>query len=236
MKDTARYALYLAPMPGTSLWQIGSSLLGYDAAEGRDVAFPAAFQHDAEHWAGLTEDPRRYGFHLTLKAPFRLASGKTVEQLEQSLADFAQGTGSFDLGPLVVECRMSSQEHGFVCLVPRDPSPELMALEAAAVSRFDRFRAPLSDAERAKRKPERLPERERNYLETFGYPFVLEAFRPHFSLTGAHARPQETAEKLSTLIAGAIGAVGFRCQSIFLFEQKSAAERFRVRKIYELCP
>jgi Protein of unknown function (DUF1045) len=233
MSEAPRYALYLAPMPGTPLWQAGSALLGYDAATGRDMPFPAPFAQDGG-WPVLTEDPRRYGFHMTLKAPFRLAPEVDIEDLEKALAGFARGIPAFTLAPLALECRMRNAAEGFVCLAPRDPSEDLSALEAAVVPAFERFRAPLTEAERARRKPESLPARERAYLEDFGYPYVLEAFRPHFSLTGLHANPHTTKNRLDTCLADLALDLSCACRAIFLFEQPSAGERFRLRSAFAL--
>ncbi|WP_331294670.1 DUF1045 domain-containing protein, partial [Methylobacterium radiotolerans] len=47
------------------------------------------------------------------------------------------------------------------------------------------FRAPLTEAERAKRRPERLDPRGRALLARWGYPYVFEAFRFHMTLTDA---------------------------------------------------
>src|SRR5262249_2220033 len=43
---------------------------------------------------------------------------------------------------------------------------------------------PLTDADRARRNPARLTPRQRDYLERWGYPYVMEEFRFHMTLTG----------------------------------------------------
>lgn len=228
-----RYAIYLAPEPGTPLWQLGSALLGYDAATGHDLSFPEIPGIAPETWRALTEDPRRYGFHLTLKAPFRLAEGETVAALEEALMAFAaqrQGLGAVQFG---IEIRHYADGTGFVCLAPSAPAPDLFALEAIVVPHFDRFRAPLTEQEKARRKPETLPERERHYLDRFGYPFVLDAFRPHFSLTGRHAEPERTASALTDILARERGVTKPALQTLVLFEQPDSASRFVIRRAFE---
>ncbi|OYU48755.1 MAG: phosphonate metabolism protein [Rhizobiales bacterium PAR1] len=229
-----RYAIYLAPEPGTPLWQLGSALLGYDAATGHDLPFPEVPGIDPDVWRALTEDPRRYGFHLTLKAPFRLADGVTVAGLEEALTAFVAQRQDLDGVRFGIEIRHYADGTGFVCLAPAGPAPDLSALEAAVVPHFDHFRAPLSEQEKARRKPATLPERERHYLNRFGYPFVLDAFRPHFSLTGRHAEPERTASALTEVIMQEPGVMKFAPKTLVLFEQPDSASRFVIRRAFKL--
>ena len=72
-----RYAIYFTPPEASALAAFGASAIGYCAASGRDVALPDSPFHDRADAMALTEEPRRYGFHGTLKAPFELAVGRT---------------------------------------------------------------------------------------------------------------------------------------------------------------
>ena len=54
------------------LYRFGSGVLGYDCYTGSDLPRPADLDIDEADWRALTEEPRRYGFHATLKAPFGL--------------------------------------------------------------------------------------------------------------------------------------------------------------------
>lgn len=224
-----RYAIYLTPELETPLWQLGSALLGYDAATGRELPFPEIPGIQPEAWRALTEDPRRYGFHLTMKAPFRLADGMTVAGLEEALSVFAAQRVSFNGGLFAIETRHYADGTGFVCLAPAGTSPDLATLEAAIVPYFEPFRAPLSEQEKARRKPDSLPERERRYLDRFGYPFVLDAFRPHFSLTGRHKNPEVTASILSQVLEQSLGKIQLQVRELVLFEQSEPSARFVIR-------
>src|SRR5262249_38258471 len=66
-EQQARYAIYFVAAPESDLHRFGSAVLGYDCYTGDALAFPdeVAKHHDA--WHSLTEEPRRYGFHATLK-------------------------------------------------------------------------------------------------------------------------------------------------------------------------
>ena len=74
MADYPRYAIYYAPAPGSGLDRFGAALLGYDAFTGKDLPFPEDILQAAPDWRGLTGDPRKYGFHATLKAPLSLGA------------------------------------------------------------------------------------------------------------------------------------------------------------------
>ena len=69
-----RYAIYYAPRPEEALWRFGSAIIGYDAETGFDLPSPA-ITPSRDEWRRFSEEPRRYGFHATLKAPFHLAPG-----------------------------------------------------------------------------------------------------------------------------------------------------------------
>jgi len=174
-----RFALYFAPRPETALARFGAGVIGHDIWSGEAVPH-ADLAIDAEHVRTATEEPRRYGFHATLKAPFHLREGTTEAALERHVAAFAATLAHVSLGQL--EVRALSR---FLALVPADPPHSLAELAAACVQAFEAFRAPLTDADRARRLAAPLTERQRALLDTWGYPYVLDEFRFHMTLTGA---------------------------------------------------
>src|ERR1700731_2344517 len=76
-----RYAIYFVPAARSPLYRFGSAILGYDCYTGSDVPRPPELGPEAALWRGLTQEPRRYGFHATLKAPFHLSPSCTETQL-----------------------------------------------------------------------------------------------------------------------------------------------------------
>lgn len=177
-----RHAIYHLPEGG--LGDFGSSWLGWDARQGRNVA---AMPGLPEPGPDLIAAPRRYGFHATLKAPFRLAGGRDSGELALTLRMLCDHLSPFalDLEP--------SCAHGFVALRPRHQPPELMALESSLVTRLDEFRAPLTPEEYDRRNPDALPGQARKHLDHWGYPFVLDLFGYHLTLSGALPAPQAEA-------------------------------------------
>ncbi|MCC0809280.1 DUF1045 domain-containing protein [Methylobacterium sp. W2] len=191
MDDLARYALYFTPAPGSALAAFGDAILGAGPAPGPD-ALRAIL-------AGNTAEPRIYGFHATLKAPMRLASGATEADLLHAAEALAAHRSPLPVGPLRVAALGD-----FIALVPETPPPSLGLFAAECVCGLDPLRAPLTPPERARRRPERLDPRSRALLERWGYPHVFETFRFHMTLTGRLAT-EDCATALPLLAEAAAG-------------------------------
>lgn len=228
MMPEPRYAIYLAPPPCTPLWHFGSKVLGRDAATGLDLHGYAPVGIDAATWRRITMRPRIYGFHATLKAPFRLADGCDRAELQRALAEFAASRDAFDLGPLAVTSIADDGGHGFVALTQALPSAGLQKLEVDVVNAFDRFRAPLTEADRLKRKPSHLTPRQRHSLERVGYPFTGPDYRFHMTLSGDIADVHEIADKLADAMANDIGTARLNVDALMLFEQPDCSAKFRI--------
>lgn len=194
----ARYAIYHLPDGPLGDW--GSAWLGWDARRGIAPDRPDVPDLPGDA-AALTAVPRRYGFHATLKAPFRLRDGHDLDDLARRTEMICDRLTAFSL-----ELSLHS-DWGFVTLRPSRQPPELLALEQALVTRLDDLRAPLTPAEIDRRKPDQLSPSARAHLENWGYPFVLEQFTYHLTLSDALPAPQADglalalAPRLAPLIA-----------------------------------
>ncbi|WP_146985335.1 DUF1045 domain-containing protein [Bradyrhizobium macuxiense] len=221
MANTPRYAIYYAPSPDSALHRFGSALLGYDAVDGDDLPFPDGVTPD---WREVTEDPRKYGFHATLKAPTALADGRNEAELLAACAAFAGKARRIPVIEPVVDAIS-----GFIAVIPAKRSDELQQLAADCVTEFDTFRAPLTPEDRARRKPERLTERQRDYLDRWGYPYVMEEFRFHMTLTGrlSDERRGPIVAQLRERFA-TIDLTRLAIDRIALFKQADSASRFRI--------
>ncbi|MBK1634469.1 DUF1045 domain-containing protein [Rhodovulum adriaticum] len=177
MEGYKRYAIYYAPEPGP-LADFGAAWLGWDAETGKTrphLALPGLPRAVGD----LTRTPRRYGFHGTIKPPFRLAQGSDIGVLHRSTAALAG-----QLRPVLLERLTLSRIGGFLALTPGGDSSALAAMAGSVVEALDGFRAPPTDAEVARRNPDRLSSRQKRLLERWGYPYVMEEFRFHLTLTG----------------------------------------------------
>ncbi|HSO48774.1 MAG TPA: DUF1045 domain-containing protein, partial [Rhizobiaceae bacterium] len=174
------YAIYFAPGPGTDLARLASDWLGRDAYNNAPVeqSVPAGFSLSA--MAELTADARRYGFHATIVAPFRLAPGANEKDLLQALDEFTAKRAPFEIAHLVL-----GRLGPYFALVPDTAPQALGQLESDCVEHFQPFRSPLAADDIARRKPDTLTPAQRQNLERWGYPYVREEFRFHMTLTNA---------------------------------------------------
>lgn len=195
-----RCAIYFVPPADDPLTVAASRWLGRNAYTGmriEGIETPGLLESDR---AFLTAAARRYGFHGTLKAPFTLAPGHTVSALQAALDRFAETCEPFEL------TRMRIALLGdFYALVPAAESDRLHELAASVVREFDGFRAPLTDADLARRGRAHLTARQNSHLLHWGYPFVFEEFRFHMTLTGPV--PVEEQEHVSMVLAGYFGSL-----------------------------
>lgn len=174
-----RYAIYYTPGEHELLARVAAAWLGRNTFSGSPVERIVPQGLSVEELAFHTAGARRYGFHATLKAPFRLADNETVERLDQAVVAFAASNAPVSLGRLA-----PAKLDGFLALVPEKPQPELQQFAGSVVEAFERFRAPLTEAEIARRNPEALDAREFRNLQRWGYPYVFDTFRFHMTLTG----------------------------------------------------
>lgn len=213
MTEFHRYAIYWAPEAGRFA-DLTAAWLGWDAARGLRVPHPvlAGLPRTA---AELTDTPRKYGFHGTVKPPFRLAPGESAEALHRAAADLCA-----TLAPVTLAGLSLHSLGGFVALTPDGDQGDLAALAARVVAGLDRFRAAPDAAEIARRRPERLTERQRSHLARWGYPYVMEDFLFHLTLTGD--LPETEAAQVAAVLQPMLDPVlprPFHVASLCLFGQ-----------------
>jgi putative phosphonate metabolism protein len=195
MTDYRRFAVYYTPPPG-ALAEFGAGWLGWDVAAGCRV--PRGL--DVEGAEEITATPRRYGFHATLKPPFRLADGRTVAELEAALAALAGATQP------VRGARLHLERLGpFLALVPASDHAPFSALGDALVRGLDAFRLPPSEAEVARRRAAGLTQAQDAHLMRWGYPYVLDEFYFHMTLSGR--LDPATAARVETALAPVLARV-----------------------------
>ncbi len=168
-----RYAIYWAPKRDSALAEFGDAWFGRGEASARNIhGLDSALVERA------ARVPSRYGLHGTVKAPFRLRSGCTPDDLAAELSAFCARRRRVICGKLRLH-RFAR----YLALVPEAPRAELEWLASGTVTHFDRFRAPLTDEDLARRSGNLSP-RERLLLEQFGYPHIFEWFFFHITLAG----------------------------------------------------
>jgi putative phosphonate metabolism protein len=174
-----RYALYYAPRPDEALAVVAGQWLGSapDTSSGYRLALSSGL--DPRRLAEITAEPRRYGFHGTLKPPMALIDEVSEVDFLSAVGRFAATQRTFNTPPL-----MLAELSDFLALVPTARSPELQDLADHCVIEFDEFRRPAGEEELARRRASGLSPRQDELLLRWGYPYVLEEWRFHLTLTG----------------------------------------------------
>jgi hypothetical protein len=186
-----RYAAYFAPAIDSAWWQAGSGWLGRCAVSGLPLQQPPVPGLSAAEQQRLTAAPRRYGWHATLRAPFAPAPGVDLQALRIGLREVCR-----DRQPFILPALKVALLGDFLALVPRTGDsdiggggdvPAMAALDAVAracVTGLHGLAAPIPPEEVQKRRTGGLTAEEDALMLRWGYPYVMERFRFHFSLTG----------------------------------------------------
>lgn len=228
---TQRYAIYYAPERNSELSRFANAWLSDEPGTstfGDEVPWSGLI--DPNYRRSVTSAPRVYGFHATLKPPFFLADGMSLEDLERALADFAAERAPVELPALQLAILGD-----FLALTLPEASSALNALAADAVCCLDAFRRPPSEEELAVRRGAGLTERQDELLMDWGYPYVMEEFRFHMTLS---TRLDETGQSrlLSVLkpIVEPLLEKSLKIEALSLFEQPEPGARFSERARFPL--
>jgi len=213
-----RLAVYWVPEAAHPLWQAGCRWLGRNAETGETSPPPSVPGFDMSE---VVSEASRYGFHATLKAPFTPAPDQ--HGLLDALAELASRTPRFAL-PLQV-----TRLNGFVAIREAEIGPSLTDLAASCVTELDRFRAPLSDAELTRRRRSPLTSTQDALLLRWGYPYVLEEWRFHLTLSSrldAAAKSRLLPEAQAWFAPALAEPVPFT--ELALFEEPAGGSPFRL--------
>lgn len=175
-----RCAIYFAPQPDSPWGQAGSQWLGRCTHTGQSQSMPVIGGVPVDLQRACTAEPRRYGWHATLKAPFVLQPGQDLASVVSWLQLLASGFKAFTLPTLQV-----GMLGNFLALQPEQDCPPLQSVADACVTRLQHLALPLGELELARRRLAPLTHEQDQLLVQWGYPWVLQQLRFHFSLTGS---------------------------------------------------
>ena len=222
-----RYAIYYLPEETSTLWRFGSAVIGYDSVSMKPVEH---LKRDiADDLSVITQEPRTYGFHATIKAPFRLAPGVSEAVFVEAVQNFASQEKAIDIGNLNVRSIGS-----FVALTPR-PNDALQDLAARCVQAFEPFRAPMTPDERAKRLRSPLTLKQTELMDAWGYPYVFEEFRFHMTLTSS-LTPEAMPPVVEALAVSYAKIAAAASVSSLCICAQPQGERFRLLRRFPLRP
>lgn len=176
MKEFKRYAIYYLPQADSALAQFGSMWLGWDVQSGTKVPYPSWV---TEGHANRVATPVKYGFHGTIKPPMRLAGGESLEGLQARLAKISESHAPVSLPALKLK-----DMGGFLCFTLSEPSKTLQNIADICVRELDDWRERPTPEELNRRRASGLNAQQEALLTQWGYPYVMDEFRFHLTLTG----------------------------------------------------
>ena len=217
-----RAAIYFTPPAGAPLTRAAAQWLGRSAFDGEPT-------RPGDEWLDpLVETPARYGFHATMKAPFRLVDDVDLVDLDARLAAFCASRDTVDIDRFVIE-RLGP----FFAFVPAAQPAALVELAEAVVRTFEPLRAPASEEEIRRRKPERLSERQREQLVQWGYPYVFNDFRFHMTLTGSvEAAQRDAVEARLRAHFDAMDGAPLTIDTLAVFVEPQPGAAFRLHSMH----
>lgn len=174
-----RFAIYFTPAPDSKLAKAATNWLGRDIYGQKQKKQQLPYGISPERFRTLTASPFHYGFHGTLKPPFRLNPKLSQRQLTDRLKKISDDTTRFNIPEISLK-KLGS----FLCLMPKKMCPELHSLANRVVADLDEFRMAAEEKELEKRRASGLTNNQEAMLTTWGYPFVMDEFRFHLTLTG----------------------------------------------------
>lgn len=213
-----RYAVYYAPDPDSPLDALGKAWLGRDMEGKKTELLNSVPNFDPDRISELTRSPKQYGFHGTLKPPFELPPTATLQSLLRTAQIFAQELSPVEIPPL--ELAVIGK---FIALSPVSQSVELEKLAAACVRAFEGFREPLTDDQIQGYRANKLTVHQEQMLEHWGYPYVMEEFRFHMSLTDRidNENERESLMKALETLAQPVLGKSISVRHICLFKQEN---------------
>lgn len=228
---TERYALYYAPRAEEGLAVAASQWLGITPEGARLRRQPILSGLSPGRLEEITAEPRVYGFHGTLKPPIVLVDGATERDFVDAVGRFAAGQRT-----VTVPAMRLAEIGSFLALVPDGRCPELQDLADRCVVEFDEFRRPADEAELARRRAAGLSPRQDDLLKRWGYPYVLEEWRFHLTLSGRIADDAERAAVMAILRKRFAGFVDrpLQIRDLCVFRQRAPDRPFSVLARFRL--
>ncbi len=226
-KNYKRYAIYYAPIENPELDLFGKCWLGWDPYKGEETTKSDLSKLPSfKKFSGLVLTPKQYGFHGTIKAPFRLKNKYTYSDLENKVREISKQIQSFHLDKLVIK-----KLGNFIALTP-SKNLKVNDVSNKFVEGLDFLRDDLSEDEIKKRHPHKLSFNQKKMLFKWGYPYVFNEFKFHLTLTGKlRIEEIDNVYKYLQTILKSVNLRKIHFKSICIFGQKTDEKFYFIKKI-----
>ena len=228
--ESSRFAIYFAPEISSVLHMLGSQWIGRDANSGKLIKQPKIPDITSEYFCKITKNPRLYGFHATLKAPFQLNIRFTLNDLQDHIQRFCASIQPFNM---YLKIKQADQ---FLALVMDPREKKMVKLASNLVKKADHFRAPIQQPMIDKRRLSVLTRSQDSNLLKWGYPYVFSDFRFHMTLTEKITLPsaRQQLENAACLHFSSSLNDMVEVSSISLFCQKTSGSDFHQIQRFQL--
>ena len=226
-KNYKRYAIYYAPIENPELDLFGKCWLGWDPYKGEETTKSDLSKLTSfKKFSSLVLTPKQYGFHGTIKAPFRLKNEYTYNDLENKVREISKQIQSFHLDKLVIK-----KLGNFIALTP-SKNLKVNDVSNKFVEGLDFLRDDLSEDEIKKRNPHKLSFNQKKKLFKWGYPYVFNEFKFHLTLTGKlRIEEIDNVYKYLQTILKSVNLRKIHFKSICIFGQKTDEKFYFIKKI-----
>ncbi len=229
MDDFSRYAIYYVPPESDHLTKFAASWFGWDVYQGIRVNYSelSNLNYDIKE---ITKKPCKYGLHGTLKAPFSLAKDRTIDELRLSLSRLSSSIKKFEI-PFISLRKIS----GFIAIVPTTQNKKLNFLAKKCLQELDCFREVESLEILNKRRSVELSSSMKQNLLKWGYPYVLNDFQFHLTMTSKLA--PKVSENVFSVLSSELSSVlnsPLVISKICLFGESKIHGKFKVIEEFSL--
>jgi len=158
-----------------------------------------------------------------------------LRSTDERISGLNDGADDYLPKPFEIPELVLGQLGRFFALVPGSLHQPLQDFAASVVKSFEPFRAALSEADIARRKPEKLTESQRANLMRWGYPYVMDDFGFHMTLTGQV--PEERSALMKSILEKRFAGFTGRplpISGIAVFTEETRGADFKVHSFLPL--
>jgi hypothetical protein len=218
--------VYFSPRQDEPLAEFGRRWFGFDTETREPVP-------EERRWpipTGFLRTPKRYGFHATLKAPFRLREGRGEQEFLQAVEALAAEHAPLELGLLVPK-----ELGSFITLQQSLPNRAVDELAFTIVRDLDPFRQPLTEEEQDRIFGKGISRQQKANVFTWGYPYVGDDYIFHMTLTSILA-PHEIEPWKAKVLEWGMEYLSepVTLRDLCVFAQPSEEEPFRLIERFAL--
>jgi len=212
-----RYFIAFAPSPKSSIWQVGSGWLAFNAATSSTPEKTYTLGLPPEIHQQTVLPARKTGFNAILVAPFSLRVGISEENLCENIATFSQSITAF------TTCLMKVKSNGNkIGIEPLTMDKNIRDLANLSVRQFNHFRETQPEMSINPKLRDMLSERQLENFIKWGHPYYFEDYKFQIPLTGAvPAKMVELLEQNLQKLFTKHLSQGLKVDSVTLFKQEN---------------